>query len=258
MLRCCRLCPRNCEVDRLAGRTGYCRLDDSVRVFREVLRWDEESILNPSHQIYFAGCNLKCEFCTVAEWNEQPQCANVMDITKLKKIIDERKNQGARTVNLLGGEPAVNLHGVLELLAQLDAETTIVWNSSMYYNEIVDEIMAGLIDVCLADFKCGNDNCAEKLLGCSDYVQVAGRNILRAGRHSDMIVRHLIMPGHIDCCLKPILEWVARKMPKVKVSLRGNYVPPAEAKYAPAGYITKEDLRSVREMAAGMGLNLIE
>lgn len=183
---------------------------------------------------------------------------NVMDITKLKKTIDERKTQGARTVNLLGGEPAVNLHGVLELLAQLDAETAVVWNSNMYYKDVVDELMTGLIDVCLADLKCGNDNCAEKLLGCSDYVQVAGRNILRAGRHSDMIVRHLLMPGHIDCCLKPILQWVKENIPKAKLSLRGNYVPPAEAENAPASYLREEDLTNARNIAKDMGLNLVE
>jgi len=263
MLRCCRLCPRDCGVDRLApegqaGRTGYCRLDGSVRIFRDVLRWDEESRLNPSHQIYFAGCNLKCEFCTVSEWNEQPQYADKMDIAKLKTAIAERKSQGARTVNLLGGEPAVNLHGVLELLAELDPHTTIVWNSNMYYNEIVNEMMAGLIDVCLADFKCGNDECALKLLGSADYVDVVKRNILRCRDNCDMIIRHLIMPGHIECCLKPILEWIAQKMPKVKVSLRGNYVPPAEAVYAPAGYLKEEDFANAWNMAKNMGLMLIK
>ncbi len=75
----CNLCPRQCSVDRSAGEKGYCGLDGTVRCFREMLYYGEESELVPSHQIHFAGCNLKCEFCVVAEWNEQPFMAKEID-----------------------------------------------------------------------------------------------------------------------------------------------------------------------------------
>ena len=90
----CRLCPRNCCVDRTAGQKGYCGLDDSIRFYREVLYGGEEADLNPSHHIYFAGCNLRCEFCTVAEWNEQTDAADVTDMDNLKRIINQRARQG--------------------------------------------------------------------------------------------------------------------------------------------------------------------
>jgi len=257
-LRCCRLCPRNCGVDRTAGVKGYCQLDASVRCFREVLHWGEEKALNPSHQIYFAGCNLRCEFCTVAEWNEQPEAAKLMDVEQLAAVIARRKKEGARTVNLLGGEPAVSVHGILKLLARLDASTVVVWNSNMYYNTIVDELTAGLIDICLADFKCGNADCASRLLGSADYVEVAKSNILRAVNHSDVIIRHLVMPGHTDCCLEPILNWVAEKLPNVKLSLRGNYVPPVEATMAPSRYLQTDELKRAEHLAAEKGLTLVQ
>ena len=257
-LHCCRLCPRQCAVNRIAGEKGYCRLDDSVRCFREMLFWGDEEQLVPSHQVYFAGCNLRCEFCPVFEWNNEPWMAREMDIDNLSRTIANRRMEGAKTLNLAGGEPAVNLHGILQLLARVEPETMVVWNSNMYYGEIVDELMTGLVDVYLADFKCGNDRCAKALLGAEDYVEVAKQNMLSACKHADIIVRHLVLPGHNECCLKPILHWLAEEMPRTKLSLRSDYVPPAEAIAAPKKYLQKDELQKVEDLAGKMGLNLVQ
>jgi putative pyruvate formate lyase activating enzyme len=257
-LHCCRLCRRRCSVNRIAGEKGYCGLDASVRCFREMLYCGEERELVPSHQVYFTGCNLRCEFCTVFEWNDEPWAAKEMDIDSLSRKIADRKREGARNLNLLGGEPAVNVHGILALLGRVEPDTCVVWNSNMYYGEMVDELIAGLVDVYLADFKCGNEQCAEALLGADDYVQAAKENVLRAGERADVIVRHVVLPGHTDCCLKPLLRWLAEETPRTKLSLRGDYVPPGRAAKAPSGYLSEDDFRSVRDLAGNMGLNLIE
>ena len=214
--------------------------------------------MNPSHLIHFAGCNLRCEFCVVAEWNENPTAAEVIDFDDMAKIITDRRNKGAKTLNFLGGEPAVNLHGILELLGRIRPEIKVVWNSNMYYNSIVDELTTGLIDVYLADFKCGNNKCAESLLGASDYMEIVKENILRAVKHADVIIRHVIMPGHSRCCLKPILHWLIDKLPGVKLSLRDNYVPPVQAASAPTGYLSQKEMQMAARLAESMGLNLIK
>jgi len=254
----CNLCPRQCGIDRTAGEKGYCGLDDTVRCFREMLYYGEESELDPSHQIHFAGCNLRCEFCVVAEWNEQPWMAKEIDFDDMAKTIARRQSEGAETLNFLGGEPSVSLHGILQLLGQVESKIKVVWNSNMYYNEIVDKLTTGLVDVYLADFKCGNNNCAEGLLGASNYVEIVKENTLKAASHADVIIRHVIIPGHSQCCLKPILEWLAEKLPEVKLSLRDNYVPPVQAALAPAEYLTQKDMQSAVELAKTMGLKLVK
>jgi putative pyruvate formate lyase activating enzyme len=254
----CNLCPRQCGVNRTAGEKGYCGLDNTVRCYREVVHYGEESELVPSHQIYFTGCNLRCEYCAVAEWNQQPLVAKEMDFNEMVETIARRQSQGAKTLNLLGGEPAVNLAGILELLSRLKPEIKVVWNSNMYYNEIVDELITGLIDIYLADIKCGNNRCAEKLLGASNYLEVVRKNILKAAGKADVIVRHIILPGHNQCCLKPVLEWLAAEIPNVKLSLRDNYVPPIPAVSAPAGYLKQEDMQAAVNLAGSMGLKLIK
>ncbi|MHC4741676.1 MAG: radical SAM protein, partial [Planctomycetota bacterium] len=223
LLRSCALCPRQCGIDRIAGEKGYCGLDGSARCFREMLHTAEEQELNPSHQIYFAGCNLRCEFCSVAEWNEEPLAADELDIDELSERIAHRRAQGARTLNLLGGEPTVSIYGILQLLAGIEPETKVVLNSNMYYDGRLHEVMDGLIDIYLADLKCGHSACAKELLDAEDYIDVAKENILRAYGRADVIVRHLILPGHRKCCLEPTLEWLAAELPNAKVSLRGNY-----------------------------------
>jgi putative pyruvate formate lyase activating enzyme len=257
-LRNCRLCPRNCGVDRTAGETGYCGLDEKLRCFRELLFDGEESDLNPSYHICFTGCNLRCEFCTVAEWNEQPLAAADVDYDNLKDKITEKTRQGARTLNLLGGEPAVNIYGILELLSQVECKTTVVWNSNMYYYDIVDELTAGLADVYLADLKVGNTHCAGTLLGADDYLNVVKRNIVKAGAHGRVIVRHIILPGHAECCLKPILLWLAQELPGVEVSLRDNYFPPANPMVSPAGYLGKDEFQNAMQLAGQLRLNLVK
>jgi putative pyruvate formate lyase activating enzyme len=258
MLANCNLCPRQCGVDRTAGQKGYCGLDNTVRCYREVVHYGEESELVPSHQIYFTGCNLRCEYCAVAEWNQQPLAAKEMDFNEMVETIAQRQSQGAKTLNLLGGEPAVNLAGILELLGRLKPEIKVVWNSNMFYNNIVDELITGLIDIYLADIKCGNDHCAEKLLGASNYLEVVRKNILKTAGKADVIVRHVILPGHSKCCLKPILEWLTAEIPDVKLSLRDNYVPPVPAVLAPAEYLRQEEMQNAVRLAENMGLRLIK
>lgn len=245
-------------MDRTAGQKGFCGIDDTVRCFREVLYYDEESELNPSHQIHLAGCNLRCEFCAVAEWNQEPVMAKEIDYDCLVRIIARRESsEGAKTLNFLGGEPTVNLHGVLELLGRVNSRMKVVWNSNMYYNSIVDELTAGVVDIYLADFKCGSSRCARELLGADDYIDTVKGNILKAAGHSDVIIRHLVMPGHSRCCLKPILEWIAAEAGQVRLSLRGDYVPPAESRFAPEGYVSEDDMQRAVGLAEEMGLRLV-
>ena len=192
------------------------------------------------------------------EWNTQPEAARPLDRAELLAVIKRRRQQGARTLNLLGGEPSVSVHGILELLAEVDVGTTVVWNSNMYYSEPVAQALVGLADVYLADLKCGHPQCAKRLLDAPDYLEVVRANILQARQVGDVIVRHVILPGHLDCCVRPTLEWIARQAPDVKVSLWGEYVPPAGPSPAPKGYVRTAEKERALQIAGDLALHLIE
>jgi putative pyruvate formate lyase activating enzyme len=117
----------------------------------------------------------------------------------------------------------------------------------------------GLFDVWLADFKFGNDGCARRLARIDPYRRVVEENLLWANEHAELIVRHLLMPGHVECCWAPIAEWLASELPGVKVSLRSGFWPAwrggrhAELRRS---LVTAECARAC-ELAEGFGVNLI-
>ena len=256
-LKHCQLCPHQCGVNRFEGETGVCGLDWKAYCFREMLNLIEEPELVPSHQVYFAGCNLKCGFCSVTEWNDQPMSVPVIETDDLIERIKNHQKQGANNLNLLGGEPAVSIYGILELLERIPQQTRVVWNSNMYYCGPVSNALDGLVDVYLADFKCGNNGCGKKLLGVSDYCEVVQENLLMATKRAELYIRHVAMPGHIDCCGRPVLEWIAKRIPTAKVSLRFDYIPPIPAGKCPAGYLQDNEKQKTLKIAKKMGLNVI-
>jgi putative pyruvate formate lyase activating enzyme len=251
------LSPNQCGVNRLKGQTGVCGLDWKAYCFREMINLTEEPDLVPSHQVYFAGCNLKCGFCSVAEWNQGPMSVPTIKIDDLPGRIESRQEQGAGNLNLLGGEPAVSIYGILGVLEKIPPQTRVVWNSNMYYCSPVWDALDGLVDVYLADFKCGNNDCSQKMLGVSDYIEVVQENLLRASIRGELYIRHVVMPGHINCCGETVLEWIAEKIPNAKISLRFDYIPPIPAGSCPEGYVSDKEKQKILEIAKRLGLNVV-
>lgn len=257
LIRSCQLCPRNCGKDRSAGQAGYCGVDNQLYCFREMLYEGEEKELCPSHQIYFSGCNMRCEYCSVAEWNENPKQARRISLLGLAEAVKLQSQQGAITLNLLGGEPAVNVLGILEFLYQIKPTIPVVWNSNMYYNTCVSDAICGVADVVLADLKFGNDTCAESIAKVSGYCGVVISNIKDAADWSRVIVRHRVLPGHFECCTKPGLKKIAAIGQKVDVSLWFDYIPPIPAAMTPSDYVGRQQQEKTIEYAKNLGLRII-
>jgi putative pyruvate formate lyase activating enzyme len=181
----------------------------------------------------------------------------VIETNDLIERIKNRQRQGANNLNLLGGEPAVSLYGILDVLERIPQQTRVVWNSNMYYNEPVRQALDGLVDVYLADFKCGNNECGQKMLGVLDYCEVVQENLLWASRQAELYIRHVAMPGHIECCGQSILEWIAKRIPEAKVSLRFDYIPPIPTGNCPNGYLQEHEKQKIVKIVQQMGLNVI-
>lgn len=224
----CRLCPRDCGVDRWAGQRGVCRLGVEARWYRELLHLGEERELVPSHVIYLAGCSFRCAFCSDGGWVRDPQAEGTrpLDYADMARRVAARRAQGARNVNLVGGTPDVSLYAVLRLLAECPADTPVVWNSNLWLQPEALALLDGIVDVYLPDHKYGNDACALRISGLRDYRAVLERNLLQAARQRGrVIVRHLVLPGHVECCAKPVLAWLRAHLPAAKPNLMLGYVP---------------------------------
>ncbi len=222
----CHLCERRCGVNRMKGEKGFCGVGRLPRVCSEFMHLGEEAPLVPSYTIFFAGCTFKCVFCQNYDISQEPEAGAEFTPKELARLIEEAKKEGARNVNWVGGNPDPNLPAILEALRECEANISSVWNSNMYYSSEAAELLKGTQDVYLADFKWFDDSCAKKYSKVDNYLEVVSRNHLIARKDAELIIRHLVMPGHLECCTKPILNWISRNLGRdVRVNVMDQYRP---------------------------------
>jgi len=223
----CRLCERHCMVDR-SKRIGACRLDSRVYVHSWFHHLGEEAPLVPSGTIFYGGCNFSCVYCQNYDISQtMPRQGEVVDAKKLAWIQRMLRLHGARNINHVGGEPTPSLPTIVESLLHLDVNVPQIWNSNMYMTTEVMDILVDIIDLWLPDFKYGNNKCAMKLSAVPRYFDVVTRNLKIAVESGSMIIRHLVLPSHVECCSLRVLKWIAENLPldRVLVNIMDQYRP---------------------------------
>ena len=225
ILESCTLCEIKCRVNRKES-IGYCRVRETL-VASDFLHYGEEPELVPSYTVFFSGCNFRCVFCQ--NWDISQYRVGVEHLPEFMAIkIEEAFRRGAKNVNFVGGEPTPNLPFILETLRHVKVPIPVVWNSNMYMSEEAMALLDGIVDVYLGDFKWGSDDCAGKYSKVPRYWEVVTRNFLLAKNHyrAEFLIRHLVVPGHLDCCTRPILEWISKNLGKdVRVNVMFQYRP---------------------------------
>ena len=225
ILEACTLCEVKCRVNRRES-IGYCRVKESL-VASDFLHYGEEPELVPSYTVFFSGCNFRCVFCQ--NWDISQYRVGVEHVPEFMALkIEEAFRKGAKNVNFVGGEPTPSLPFILETLRHVKVPIPVVWNSNMYMSEEAMRLLDGVVDVYLADFKWGNNACARKYSKVPGYWEVVTRNFLLAKEHygAEFLIRHLVVPGHIECCTRPVLEWIGENLGKeVRVNVMFQYRP---------------------------------
>ncbi len=222
MLDHCELCEWRCGVNRNRGELGVCGVFAEPKVSPVFLHFGEEDVLVPSHTVFFAGCNFNCIYCQNYDISQRPDSGSYVR----PEVLSERLNHGGgRNVNWVGGDPTPNIAYITEVLRHMTAPLPQIWNSNMYLTEEGMKLSAKLMDVYLTDFKYGNDDCAQRLSGVRDYTEIVKRNHLLAEKTGDIIIRHLVLPGHIDCCTRPLLQWIDNNLDSPYVNIMKQYRP---------------------------------
>jgi putative pyruvate formate lyase activating enzyme len=138
----------------------------------------------------------------------------------LAKEVERLRLNGCRNANLVGGEPTPWLAQWLETFQHVNVP--IVWN----YSPETARLLAGFVDVYLLDFKYGPGECAERISGASDYWKTCIRNHLEAKKSGELIIRLLVLPDHLECCTKPIIDWIADNLGReTRVNIMFQYRP---------------------------------
>jgi putative pyruvate formate lyase activating enzyme len=260
-IRSCVLCGHRCGVDRTRGETGICGLGSDAIVAEHFVHIAEESPINPSILVSLAGCGLRCRYCQ--QWNLLAP-SKVQGCPLEPALWQSLDVDGARSLSFVGGNPDESLLAVLRFLREApeDWSLPVVWNNHAYCTPESLDLLEGVVDAYLPDLKYGNNECGLRWSGVPAYSDVAGQAIARMlGQHVPVIVRMLVLPGHVACCHVPSLRRLAEVATKdLKLSVRGQYCPDwkiVETDGAMSARPEPEEIEAVRAEAMRLGLKVL-
>ena len=264
-LKKCDYCEWHCNVDRTSesSKKGTCKLGVISRVASYFPHHGEELVFRGtrgSGTIFFSSCNMRCVFCQNGDISKDKDNGNIVNGQTLADIIFELRALGAHNINLVGGDPTPHLHTIIEAIKILPKihqkienkaknrgynkwlfkllnqrknylyngyfNAPILWNSNFYMSVEAMNILRTIVDVWLPDFKFGNNKCARRLSRTPRYFETITRNLKKIDEwDEDYVIRHLIMPNHLECCSFPVIDWIQKNIPRALVNLMAQYHP---------------------------------
>ena len=241
MINNCRLCPRNCGVNRDIGELGYCGCGKDMVIARYSLHmWEEPCIsgVKGSGTIFFSHCNLRCLFCQNYDISTLNK-GKVVSIEEFSDICIELQKNGANNINLVTGTMYVPMivKGI-KLAKKKGLIIPVIYNNSGYDSVDTIKMLDGVVDVYLPDLKYYDDELADKYSKCRDYFKYASKAVeemyKQVGKpvfddngmiRRGVIVRHLILPGNINDSKKIIKYLYYKYHDNIIISIMNQYTP---------------------------------
>jgi putative pyruvate formate lyase activating enzyme len=245
MLENCILCPRECGINRFEGGTGFCRMDAGFNIASVCIHRGEEPSISGTDgicNIFFEGCNLKCIYCQNHEISQSGSLMNHYG-TDLQTLLDRTEKILSTGINAVGfvspSHVVPQVKAIIRGLNSRGLKPVTVYNTSSYDKAETLKGLSGLIDVYLPDFKYATSSLAQAYSEAADYPEVAIKamkemyyqkgSVLRvdeSGRaESGMLIRHLVLPGHIEESIR-VLEIIAEELSTgVNLSLMSQFHP---------------------------------
>ena len=239
----CEICPRKCKVKRYEKK-GDCRCDDKVRIALVSKHYFEEPCIsgrNGSGTIFFSNCNLNCVFC---QNHDISQGGKGIDVTveRLAEIMLEQQERGANNINLV--TPTMYVEQIIkaiDIAKDGGLNIPIVYNTNGYEEVETIKKLNGYIDIYLPDFKYFTNELAIKYSKAPNYFEKVTSSLLEMQSQFDeyvfdgeimkkgMIVRHLVLPNHIQNS-KNVLKWIKENLREdIYVSVMAQYFPTYKA-----------------------------
>ncbi len=244
----CRICPRDCGVNRLSGSTGWCNSNADFNISSICLHRGEEPAISGEHgicNIFFSRCNLACIYCQNHQISnrrgEVPE--EKLSLGEVIKTIKKFLAAGCSGIGFVSPSHYIpHVKAIIDALRQEGLNPTFVYNTNAY--DKVEELAAleNYIDVYLPDLKYLDDSLSRLYSGAHKYSVFATAAIREMHRQkgstlhlddngqvtSGLIIRHLILPGHVENS-KAVLQWIAWELsPLVAISLMAQYYPAGE------------------------------
>lgn len=263
----CSLCPRECEVNRLEGELGFCETGRRAKVSSYNAHFGEESPLvgrYGSGTIFISSCNLLCMFCQNYDISHLKEGVEV-EPEHIAGMMIQLSERGCHNINFVTPTHVVpQLLEALILAVEHGLKVPLVYNSGGYDKVETLEILDGIFDIYMPDFKFIDSQTAERLSMARDYPEVAKVAIKEMHRQvgdltlnearvavSGLILRHLVMPDGL-AETKEILGFIAKEISKnTYVNIMDQYRPCGESHVYPPidRRITKEEYKEAIKIA---------
>jgi len=257
----CRLCGWECGINRFSGEKGKYGLGNQAFASRPFIHIAEESVINPTVVTNFWGCALHCTYCIDSTvWD--PGNLAPLDPKHFWEEV-QRLKMGSPPINTLEfTNPTESLPTIIGLLCQAPSNPnlSVVMNCHLYGSKTFYDPAGQITDVWLPDLRYGNDKCAKALSGVDNYMKYAKLGLdAMVEQGVRVIVRILVLPGHVSCCHEPEMELLCEYKDRIWVSVLDQYVPEHEAHLDPnlKRRPTKEEIEAVNSLVEKYGLRNI-
>lgn len=247
----CQLCPRCCGVNRRDGQRGVCGATDELKVAHAGLHhWEEPPLSgidvfygknfslqrhrSGSGAVFFSNCPLKCIYCQNKKISANGNGTNITT-EELAEIFIDLQKKGANNINLVTGTHyLIQIEQALRLAKNKGLNLPIVWNSSGYERRTIISRISEFVDIWLVDCKYYSPTLSKKFSGVDDYFSIAYGAIQEILLHTNekffgdcprVIVRHLVLPRHIDDSKLVINELYNAFEDDITFSIMNQYTP---------------------------------
>jgi len=275
MLHACRLCGWDCGIDRDV-EFGPCRTGMDALVATAYVHFGEEHPLivgGGSGAIFFANCDLRCQFCQTSRWNIKGN-GRPLNADQIARVMLELQDKGAANINLVTpSHVAPQILSALLIAVEQGFRLPLVWNSGGYDSLSLLALLDGIVDIYMPDMKYSDVMLGRSLSGVRNYPeinqaavaemhrQVGDLELDESGRAwRGLLIRHLVMPSHYKNT-EGVLRWIAEHLrSNTYLSLMDQYRPAYRA-FARADIgrpITHEEYAQARELALSLGLTRLD
>ncbi len=275
ILNDCTLCPRNCHVNRNAGKKGKCRVGSEIIISGVHPHFGEEPCLVGKHgsgTIFFASCNMNCIYCQNFEISRFKQ-GEIVDVSTLADSMLYLQKIGCHNINLVTPTHYVpQIVEAIEIAVKKGLRVPIVYNCGGYESVETLKLLDGIVDIYMPDIKYSDNSMGLKYSGVPDYWDVVRPAVKEMWRQvgdleivdglavRGLLIRHLVLPNNIAGSAK-VFEFIANEISKnTYVNIMAQYRPYFNAFLKPelSRRITMQEYKEAVKTAYQFGLTRIE
>ena len=269
----CNICPHKCQVNRIKGQVGRCKSGNKVKIALYSIHNFEEPCIsgkNGSGTIFFSNCNLNCVFCQNYEISQLGQ-GKEFEINELADIMIKEQEKGVENINLVTPTSyIIQIAESIKIAKGKGLKIPIVYNTNSYENIESLKLLDGLVDIYLPDLKYYYNKLGKRYSNVENYFEIATNAILEMYRQvgnvqidsngilqKGVVIRHLVLPNHIENS-KKVLKWIKENLDnKVFVSIMAQYFPTYKAKNIEKinRKLTKKEYQEIMEYVDSIGLD---